>query len=908
MFGVLCATTAVSAQQAPLLDRGQFFEDPVVSDLKISPDGRLIAFFAPFAGERQLWLSRLHLGVDSAVRVSDGPAQSFAWSRDSRYLLFLRDEGGNENFHLYAVEADTLGTGVPADLTPEAGVQARIYALPDSEPGIVVAGLNDRDPRSHDVYRIGIPSGARELIRQNDDEIADWVTDLDGIPRLAVRYGPDGGTELLRVDGDTLTPAFGCLPDETCMPLRYHQANRRVYVVTDQGERERTELVLFHPETFEIEFVDSDPEASVDFGEAVFEPGSDVLVATVYHDDTTRIYAQDSVFAIDLEWLAERQSVGSLRLESASANDALWILKEQNDTNPGTYYLYNRWYDTVEPLAEAMPALAPSYLASSSWVSYRTSDGENIRALLTLPRRDSVVNLPAVILTHDGPEDRVCKSFDPMVQFLANRGYAVLQPNYRGSSGFGKEFLASGNRSWGTGVAQQDLTDGVRFLVGEGIADEGRVGILGFGYGGYSALAGLAFTPELYAAGAAVGAMTDLSSFVTDASEYEQLSSTLTHHRIGDPDIPDDHSRLESQSPLRAVGEVTRPTLLAHGVNDPRVSATHSERMVAALRSAGRDAEYLRVAGEGRRFRNVTNRSALAAALERFFGEHLGGRVQQALAGDLGEVLANITIDAGEPLGAAALALTAPLPATNGASVEPATLVYRISTSDGGETELTRTVVDETLEGREIWRVIDSTLVPVLAAFEFDSTQFMDDNFEFEPELTGELMAAADTVDVDRTSLLPLRRRTGGLSSMSVDFSADRVTGEIFVSDFVDDIDVPLEAPVFSDGLGLDVAVAGLPLAEGYQTGLRSFDVQLGQVVPQILSVTGTERVETAAGTFDVYRVTLEPVGMRYAEPRSLLVRQEAPHILIRSVIQVQSEFGNYDQTTELISLNGGAR
>jgi len=495
-----------------------------------------------------------------------------------------------------------------------------------------------------------------------------------------------------------------------------------------------------------------------------------------------------------------------------------------------------------------------------------------------------------------------------MVQFLANRGYAVLQPNYRGSSGFGKEFLASGNRSWGTGVAQQDLTDGVRFLVGEGIADEGRVGILGFGYGGYSALAGLAFTPELYAAGAAVGAMTDLSSFVTDASEYEQLSSTLTHHRIGDPDIPDDHSRLESQSPLRAVGEVTRPTLLAHGVNDPRVSATHSERMVAALRSAGRDAEYLRVAGEGRRFRNVTNRSALAAALERFFGEHLGGRVQQALAGDLGEVLANITIDAGEPLGAAALALTAPLPATNGASVEPATLVYRISTSDGGETELTRTVVDETLEGREIWRVIDSTLVPVLAAFEFDSTQFMDDNFEFEPELTGELMAAADTVDVDRTSLLPLRRRTGGLSSMSVDFSADRVTGEIFVSDFVDDIDVPLEAPVFSDGLGLDVAVAGLPLAEGYQTGLRSFDVQLGQVVPQILSVTGTERVETAAGTFDVYRVTLEPVGMRYAEPRSLLVRQEAPHILIRSVIQVQSEFGNYDQTTELISLNGGAR
>jgi len=654
--------------------------------------------------------------------------------------------------------------------------------------------------------------------------------------------------------------------------------------------------------------VDRDPEGRVDFGEAIFAPGSDVLVATVYHDDTTRIYAQDSVFAIDLEWLAERQAFGSLTLGSASANDALWILEVKNATNPGSYYLYNRWYDTVEPIAEAMPALSGDYLASTSWVSYRTSDGENISALLTLPRGDSVVGLPAVLLPHDGPWTRDRLTFDPMVQFLANRGYAVLQPNFRGSRGFGKQFFAAGNRAWGTGVMQQDLADGVRFLVDRGTADPNRIGILGFGYGGYAALAGLVFTPDLFAAGAAVGAMTDLNAYVTDVSQHESPALPLLHHLLGNPDLSEERTRLESQSPLRAVAAVTRPTLLAHGVNDTHVTIGQTERMVAALRAVGNDAEYLRVAGEGRRFRRAANRNAFAAALERYFATNLGGRVQQALAGDLAVLLNTLTVSPDEPLGTAALALSAPLPETDGSVVEPATLVYRITTSDGGETEFTRSVLSETFEGREIWRVIDSTLVPVLTAFEFDSTQFLDENFEYEPELSGEMMAAADTVDVDRSSLLPLRRRTGGLASMSVDFSADRVTGEVFVSDFVDDIDVPLEAPVFSDGLGLDLVIAGLPLTESYETGLRSFDVQLGQIVPQMLTVTGTDQVDTPAGSFNVFRVTLNPVGMRYAEPRSLFVRQQAPHILIRSVIQVRNEFGNYDQTTELISLTGGSR
>jgi dienelactone hydrolase len=729
-----------------------------------------------------------------------------------------------------------------------------------------------------------------------------------------VRYGPDGGTELLRVNGDTLTPAFGCSPDETCIPIRFHRANRRVYLVTDQGDRDRTELVLFHPETFEIEEVDRDPEGRVDFGQAIFAPGSNALVATVYYDDSTRVYAQDSVFSIDLDRLTQRLPSGDVTFVSASANDVLWTLEVESDTNPGSFFLYNRWYDTVEPIVSAMPGLASSYLANSSWISYRSSAGDDIRALLTLPRGDSIVGLPAVVLPHDGPWSRVRDRFDPMVQFLANRGYAVLQPDFHGSLGYGKEFSVAGNHAWGTGVMQRDIADGARYLVARSIAARERIAILGYGYGGYAALAGLAFTPDLFAAGAAVGAITDLPAYIADLSQRDPLKQPLLHHRIGNPELTEDRARLESQSPLRAASGVTRPALLGHGVNDPRVLLSQSELMVAALRAGNGNAEYLRVAGEGHRFRQAANRIAFAAALERFFAEHLGGRIQRAVAQGVAGRLADITVTADEALGPSALALTAPLPAPDPSAFEPTTLVYRITTDESGgrgergETELTRRVLAASRGGQDIWRVIDSTMVPVLEEFRFDSTQFMDDNFEFDPVLSGEMMAAADTVDLDRNSLLPLRRRTGGMSAASVDYAPDRVTGELFVSGFVDDIDVPLQAPVFSDGAGLDLVVAGLPLSEGYETGLRSFDIHLGQVVPQTLRVTGSEMVDTPAGSFDVFRIALDPVGVRYAEPRTLFVRRRAPHILVRSVIRMQSEFGSYEQVTELTSLAGGAR
>jgi dipeptidyl aminopeptidase/acylaminoacyl peptidase len=900
---MLCATS-VAAQQAPLLDRTTFFDDPMVADLQISPSGQLLAFRAPYDGTMHLWIGSLSGGVDSAVLIADTQADSFVWSRDSQYLLFLRDSGGDENHHLYAVEADTSGIGVPRDLTPYGAVRVLIYALPDSAPDVVIAGINDRDPQAHDVHRFSIATGERTLVRRNDYEFADWVADLEGNIRLGVRYGPDASVELVRLRGDTLTLVYSCTPDETCTPIRFHRDGRRVYLASDHGDRDLTELVLLNVGTLEEEPVERDPEGRVDLGSVVFSPGSELLVATVYHDDTTRVYGQDSVFTRDLGVLSEALPFAGISFGSASAEGAMWTVHVESDTNPGAWYLFHRWIGTVDLIAVARPGFPQDRLAPTDWIRYPTRGGGQIPALLTLPP-DTTLNLPAVLLPHDGPWTSDRSRFDPLVQFLASRGYAVLQPNFRGSSGYGKAFRSAGNDAWGTGVMQHDLIDGARYLIDRGIAQADRIGIVGFGYGGYAALAALVFTPDLFAAGVAVGAMADLPSFLERLPAPERYALPRWYRRVGDPAEPEAHARLESQSPALATSQISKPMLLAHGVNDARVAVSQSDRMVAAVRATGGEADYLRIPDEGHELHHPANRIAFAAALERFLALHLGGIVQEELAADVADRVASMTVDAGGAVGAAALLRTAPLPQADGSRIRRAELVYRISASDGPEAEFVRRIERTSFNRRDIWRVIDSTMVPVFPEFEFDTAGLQADPDAAIPDFapTGEMEPAADTVDLDRRTLLPIRRRTGGPITLALDFWADSITGEFEVGDFIDDLNISLEAPVFADGAGLELVIAGLPLAEGYQAGLRVFDAQLQQVVPLRLTVTGTTRIETPAGEFDVFQVALSPVDMPDAESRSLQVRQQAPHVMIRGEVRVAGDATGFTQTIELVAV-----
>lgn len=901
---MLWAATSLSAQEETLVDRALFFDDPAVVDVKISPDGQWLAFRAPHEGTAQLWLAGLQAGVDSGVRVSDGPAQSFVWSTDSEHLLFLRDRDGDENYHLYAVPADTIGSAAPRDLTPYGAIQARIYSLPRSAPGIVVVGLNDRDPQAHDVYRIDIASGARELVLRNDAEVSDWVTDLDGNVRIGVRYGPDGGVEFIRVAGDSINVIFGCAPHETCTPVRFHRDGRRLYLATNRGDRDLTELVLLHPVSFEEEPVDRDPEGRVDFGDAVFSPASDALVATVYYDDTTRIYMQDSVFGRDLDRLAQDLSFSALALNSATDNGALWIVHVESDSDPGSAYLFHRWNSTVDLIVEERSGLPRERLATTTWIRYQARDGDQVPALLTLPPGDSAAGLPAVLLPHHDPWTPDRWGFDPLVQFLASRGYAVLQPNFRGSRGYGKLYVSVANDTARTELLQQDMADGARYLVNSGIADPNRIGIVGFGFGGYAVLAALASTPDLFAAGVAIGAITDLPAFLDGLPSYDTFGRPRWTRRLGDPQVPEELARLQKQSPARTANRITAPVLLAHGINDPRVSSDQSERMVAALRAVGNGPDYLRIAGEGRHLRRAATRIAFAAVLERFLALHLGGSVQDSIVPAVAVLINAMTVGSGDVLGPAAVAFTAPLPLADGSRIQSATLVYRVTTSEGNETEIVRSIEIASTGGRDIWRTIDSAMVPVYEVVEFDAANFADPNFDFpEPVASGDLSPAADTVEVDRHTLLPIQRRIGGQVTFFINYHQDSVVGEFEVAGFIDDITVLLEAPVFADGAGLDLVIAGLPLAEGYETLLRVFDAQLRQVVPLSLTVTGLESVQTPAGTFDVFQITLTPIGVRDARPRSLQVRQQPPHYVVRDITSFRGENGDVVQTSELVRL-----
>lgn len=882
----------------PLLDRELFFGDPEHAGGELSPDGRWILFRKPYRGVMNLWVTETRAAFDTARPITADttrPVRAAFWSQDSRFVVYLQDRGGNENFHVYvldpAAEADA-STGVPParDLTPFERVRARVLAIPEPTPGTIVVGLNDRDPQVHDVYRIALRSGARELLFRNEQNVAGWQTDLEGRLRLGLRVGPEGGTEILRVQGDSLIPVYQCNHEETCAPIRYHTDGRRVYMVTNRGEDvDLTRLVLFDPATGIEEFVEEDPERQVDFAGAEFSDVTEELVATYYLGNRLRIYPKDREFAQDLELLRRRLPEGEIYFASSSDDGQLRIVRVTRDVDPGSVYLYDRATGRVELLYRARPGLPTEHLSPVRAIRYRARDGMEIPAYLTLPRGVESRNLALVIYAHGGPWARDVWGYDPFTQFLANRGYAVLQPNFRGSTGYGKAFLNAGNREWGTGAMQHDLTDGVRYLVERGTADPARVAIFGGSYGGYAALAGLAFTPDLYAAGISLVGPSNLVTLLRSIPPYWGPIRNIFHVRVGDPNDPNDRKRLESQSPLFLASRIRAPLLVAQGANDPRVNRRESEQIVVALRDLERDVEYLLVPDEGHGFQGPENRLAFATAMERFLAEHVGGRRQEELSPLLAERLARLTVDVAkvnitERAAAAEIAATAPLPTADGALIRPRAVQYRTTIEAMGQTidiDVARTVVRARLDEREIWRVVDEVHSP--------------------------LGVAVDTFDLDRASLAPLRRGAEGTGGVSLVFSDTAVTGELRVRGQVIPVRVALDVPVFGNESALTLVMAALPLAVGYETTLRVFDLETQRVRPMWLRVVGMEDTEAAAGTYETLVVELIPLDDDDAGTATLYVSREAPHDLVRSTTKLGAAVGGGSTTTELVAVTTAA-
>ncbi|MCP3980919.1 MAG: S9 family peptidase [bacterium] len=650
------STAGAHGGKAPLLDRELFFGDPEISYAQLSPDGKYMAFVKPYRDVRNIYVKKIDEPFDAAqpITADKRPVPGYFWSRDSKYVLYVQDKDGNENYHVFAVDPTgerKADSGVPEarNLTPIEGVRAAIYSVPKNKPNEIVVGLNDRDPMFHDVYRIDLADGKRTLLIENTQKVGSWVYDLDGNVRMALRQTGDGSTEFLRVKGDKLTPVYGCNYEESCSPYRFHKDGKRLYVSSNKGEHDLNALMLLDVKTGDTELVESDPESQVDFGGAAFADDSDELIATFYVGDRVRIYPKEKATETDLEFLRKELPDGELSLASSTRDRRYMLVSVSSDIDPGSVYLYDRENRTVELQYRSRPDLPIEHMASMKPIRYKARDGLEIPAYLTLPNGVPAKNLPTIIHPHGGPWARDNWGYDSYAQFLANRGYAVLQMNFRGSSGYGKAFLNAGNREWGTGAMQHDITDGVKHLIAEGIADPQRIGIFGGSYGGYATLAGVTFTPDLYAAGVPYVAPSNIITLIESFPAYwRPWLEGSWYKRVGDPEVAADREDMEARSPLNFVEKIQAPLLVVHGANDPRVKQVESARIVTALAEKDSGVEYIVAPDEGHGFRAPGNRMALAAAMEKFLAKHLGGEYQEDVTDAITARLHEITIDARE--------------------------------------------------------------------------------------------------------------------------------------------------------------------------------------------------------------------------------------------------------------------
>ena len=656
MLAVALAIASSAAAQnglPPLIDREIFFGNPEIASAQISPDGKFIAFRKPYKDTMNLWVKKAEEPFEKARLITaetKRPIRNYFWSRDSKYILFVNDFGGDENFNVYAVDptaAAASGSEVPAtrNLTDMKKVRALIYNVPRSDPDTIYVGLNNRDPRWHDLYKLRISSGERQLMKENTERFDGYSFDNAGKLRLATRVTQTGENEILRLDADgKATTVYSCSVFETCSPIRFHKDNKRTYVVTNKGDVDLIRLVLFDPETGKEEIVESDPMKRVDLGGVRFSDLTDEIIFTSYQDEKPRIYFKDNEAEADYKLVKRKVGGKEVSFGSGTDDEVRFIVTAWSDTEPGETYLFDRKTKELTKQYRIRERLPREHLAEVRPVRYKSSDGLEIPAYLTLPKGVPAKNLPTIIMPHGGPWSRDTWGYDSYAQFAANRGYAVLSPNFRGSRGYGKAFLDAGNRQWGDKM-QDDVTWGVKYLVEQGIADPKRVGIWGGSYGGYATLAGITFTPDLYAAAVAEVAPSNLITLLETIPPYWESGRVIFYKRMGDPTTPEGKAQLLRQSPLTHASKIKTPLLITQGANDPRVNKRESDQIVLALRERNYPVEYLLAPDEGHGYARPVNNMAVLAAAERFLAKHLKGRYQESMSPEVAERLKVLTVD-----------------------------------------------------------------------------------------------------------------------------------------------------------------------------------------------------------------------------------------------------------------------
>ena len=604
-------------KEAPLIPMEDFFRNPEKSSFRISPDGNHIAYMKPWETRMNVFV--LDFANSDERRLTSSKERSiygFLWLGNNR-IGYVKDDGGDENMHFYAVNIDGSNE---IDLTPFENVKATIVDDLDDDPEHVILGLNKRNEQIFDPYRVNVNTGQMEMIAENPGNISGWMTDHDGKLRIAITS--DGvNTSLLHRDSE-LDPFKSILTTdfkEGVSPLFFTFDNKNLYVASNRG-RDKTAIYEFNIEKASEGNLIFEHE-EVDVSSLTFSKKRKVLTGVSYTvAKTKRVFFDD--WRQNIQDMLELKLPGyEVGITSLSDDETRAIVVTYSDKSRGTYYIYDVDDEKLTELGKISPWLNEDQMADMQPIKYTSRDGLTIHGYLTIPKGSSGKNLPVVVNPHGGPWARDSWGYNSQVQFLANRGFAVFQMNFRGSTGYGREFWEISFKEWGKSM-QDDITDGVKWLIEQGIADPDRIAIYGASYGGYATLAGLTFTPDLYACGVDYVGVSNIFTLLETLPPYWELGRQMMYEMIGNPET--EKEILEAASPIFHVDSIRVPLFVAQGANDPRVKQAESDQIVEALRARGVEVPYMLKEDEGHGFYNEENQFDFYREMEQFLMKHIG--------------------------------------------------------------------------------------------------------------------------------------------------------------------------------------------------------------------------------------------------------------------------------------------
>jgi len=622
--GIALSVSSSSASEPELIPREVLFGNPVKTAPRISPDGKLMAYLAPVNDVLNVWVRTIGAENDRVVtKDEDRGIRIYFWAADSKHIMYLQDVGGNENWRLYAVN---LETDEIKDFTPFDNVQVRIVARNKNFSNELLIAINKENPKVHDVYHLDLTSDELKLVVKNPGNFISWVADADFKVCSAMAARADGGFDLMVRENEEANwkkiITWDLENSLTSGPVSFSKDGNYLYLIDSRGVN-AGRLVKMEIATGNIEVIAEDPQ--YDVSGVMIHPDTYKIQAVSFYRARSEWVVLDESIKDDFEVIA-KLDYGDFFIYNRNNADDTWLLGFTKDNGPVPFYAFDRKKQKGIFLFDHQPDLNNYTLASMEPISFTSRDGLTIHGYITYPVGKDKTNLPMVLNVHGGPWARDVWGYHPEAQWFADRGYVCLQVNFRGSAGYGKEFLNAGNKEWG-GKMHNDLVDAVNWAIEEGIADPEKIAIFGWSYGGYAALVGVTFTPDLFCCAVDGVGISNLITWIKTIPPYWSTLLATLHKRIGNPDTEEEF--LKSRSPLFKVNQIKIPILIAQGANDPRVKQAESEQIIEAMKKKGIEYEYMLFPDEGHGFARPENRLKFYAAAEKFLAKYLGSHYRK---------------------------------------------------------------------------------------------------------------------------------------------------------------------------------------------------------------------------------------------------------------------------------------